>query len=270
MLAGVAVVWHMAWHFSLVHVSLVAGVSAWTLCHGFSLLGEQSHFSRQQMPWLWGISALLFPAVSMCLLGRPAFSRPPRKWPALAHVLPGWPRYGKWLRFSVTPFGEISWRFGVASGSSLCRTAEGLPRCSDGCLLSSVTLTDFLFFLQPWARWPSVWRGSPGVTPAIWGRSVSCWGFYVFWGLQEVLGRQRDGVWVPWGVAGAGIRAWVAATLQMARHFTFVFTGQWWLTFVWTLLQGLSFQGAIPLWPAANALARGCFGAPQVWNGFGY
>ena len=77
--------------FSLVHVSLVAGVSAWTLCHIFSLLGEQSHFSRQQMPWLWGISALLFPAVSMCLLGRPAFSRPPRKWPALAHVLPGWP-----------------------------------------------------------------------------------------------------------------------------------------------------------------------------------
>ena len=198
-LAGVAVVWHMAWHFSLVHVSLVAGVSAWTLCHSFSLLGEQSHFSRQQMPWLWGISALLFPAVSMCLLGRPAFSRPPRKWPALAHVLPGWPRYGKWLRFSVTPFGEISWRFGVASGSSLCRTAEGVPRCSDGCLLSSVTLTDFLFFLQPWARWPSVWRGSPGVTPAIWGRSVSCWGFYVFWRLQEVLGRQRDGVWVPGG-----------------------------------------------------------------------
>ena len=141
-------------------------------------------------------------AVSMCLLGRPAFSRPPRKWPALAHELPWWPRYGKWLRFSVTPFGEISWRFGVASGSSLCRTAEGLPRCSDRCLLSSVTLTDFLFFLQPWARWPSVWRGSPGVTPAIWGGSVSCWGFYVFWGLQEVLGRQRDGVWVPGGWLG--------------------------------------------------------------------
>ena len=57
--------------------------------------------------------------------------------------------------------------------------------------------------------------------------------------------------------------------MQMARHFTFVFTGQWWLTFDRTLRQGFSFRGGYPLWPAANALALGSFGAPQVWTGFG-
>ena len=71
-------------------------------------------------------------------------------------------------------------------------------------------------------------------------------------------------------VAWTGIHAWVAATLQMARHFAFVFTGRWWLTFVRTFRQGFSFWGGYPpLWPSANALALGSIGAPQVWTGFG-
>ena len=38
-LSSVAVACHMAWRFSLVHVSLEAGVSAWALRHNLSLLG---------------------------------------------------------------------------------------------------------------------------------------------------------------------------------------------------------------------------------------
>ena len=71
-------------------------------------------------------------------------------------------------------------------------------------------------------------------------------------------------------VAWTGSRAWGAATLRVAQHTASVFTGQWWLTFVRTLRQGFSFRGAIPpFWPAANALALGSLGAPQVWTGFG-
>ena len=39
MFSCVAVAWHMAWCFSLVHVSLVAGIFAWALRYFFSLLG---------------------------------------------------------------------------------------------------------------------------------------------------------------------------------------------------------------------------------------
>ena len=66
-------------------------------------------------------------------------------------------------------------------------------------------------------------------------------------------------------VAWTGFRAWVAATLQMARHFTFVFTGQWWLTFVRTLRHGFSFQGGYPPfcrqqmpWPWGASAPRRC------------
>ena len=36
------------------------------------------------------------------------------------------------------------------------------------------------------------------------------------------------------------------------------------------IASGFQFSGGLsPLWPAANALALGSFGAPQVWIGFG-
>ena len=123
--------------------------------------GEQSHFSRQQMPWLWGILA---PPVSWRFHvsgGPPSVSAAAKKVACAGSrascVAAMWQM--AWI-LSI-PFGEFSWRSGVASGPSLCRAAEGLPRCSDGCLLSSVSLTEFLFFPQPWAGWPSVWSGKP-------------------------------------------------------------------------------------------------------------
>ena len=159
--SGVAVAWHMAWRSSLVHVSLVAGVPAWALRYSFSLLGGAVPLSRQQMPGLWGISASLF-SWRFHGSGGPPMVFTASKKVACAGSLASWvPRCGRRLAFEYPPFGEFSWRFGVASGLSLCRTAEGLPRCCAGCLLSWVTPTDFLFFLQPWARWPSVRSGKP-------------------------------------------------------------------------------------------------------------
>ena len=58
-------------------------------------------------------------------------------------------------------------------------------------------------------------------------------------------------------VAWTGFRAWVAETLQMARHFTFVFTGQWWLTFDQTLRQGFSFQVGYPPLARSKCLGPG-------------
>ena len=159
--SSVAVAWHMAWRSSLVHVSLVTGVPAWALRHSFSFSGEQSHLAGSKCLGSGRYRPPCFPGVSMGLVSLPAFSKPPRKWPTLARVFPGCRDVAGGLDLEYPPFGEFSWRFGVASGPSLCQKAEGLPRCYAGCLLSSVASTDFLFFPQPWARWPSVRSGKP-------------------------------------------------------------------------------------------------------------
>ena len=151
--------------------------------------GKQSHFSRQQMPWLWGILAPLFPGASMGLVGCPAFSQPPRKWPALAHVLSGCRDVANGLDFEYclleSSHGDLVWPLARLPAKRLkVYLAVVIAVCS-----LRWHLPIFFFLSTDGHVGPPSGVGSPGVTPAIWGRSVSCWGLYVFWALQEVLGR---------------------------------------------------------------------------------
>ena len=151
--------------------------------------GEQSHFSRQQMPWLWGISA---PPVSWRFRGSgepPSVFVAPRKWPALAHVLPGCRDVADGLDFEYPllggSHGDLVWPLARLRAKRLkVYLAVVMAVCSHR-WHSPI----FYFFSNHGHVGPPSGVGSPGVTPAIWGRCVSCWGLYLFWGLQEMLGR---------------------------------------------------------------------------------
>ena len=85
-----------------------------------------------------------------------------------------------WL-ISSNPLRNSQGRVHVTSGPSLCRMAEGPTQCSDNCFsLRSVTHRLSIFFPNHGQGGPLSGVGSPGVTPAIWGRLVSCWEMYVY------------------------------------------------------------------------------------------